>query len=170
MALTTNTDQPGIGTVGEVRRARWTVFVLCAAALLVIGQLYSVVPLLNVLAVRWSVTPSVAAWLVTVFGLAYAIGMLISGPLSDRFGRRRLATIGVFATAAFTLTVAFSPNFPVALCLRIAQGLAAACFAPAVLAYIPERVTPSRRAFALSALIGSFLAAAIVAPMVAGPR
>mgnify|MGYP005992618267 CR=1 FL=1 len=151
-------------TVGR-HRSSWTVVALCAAALLVIGQLYSVLPLLVILSTRWGVSPSAAAWLATAFGFAYAAGMLISGPLSDRFGRRKLALVGVFTTAIITLSIAFSPNFPTALILRIVQGLAAACFAPAVLAYIPEQIPPPLRSFALSALIGSFLAAAIVAPI-----
>jgi MFS transporter, DHA1 family, multidrug resistance protein len=62
----------------------------------------------------------------TTYMLGFAIGQLFYGPLSDRFGRRPIALLGV---AFFTLTslgCAFAPSIAGLIGLRILQGLGAA--------------------------------------------
>jgi DHA1 family bicyclomycin/chloramphenicol resistance-like MFS transporter len=62
----------------------------------------------------------------TTYMLGFAIGQLFYGPLSDRFGRRPIALIGV---AFFTLTslgCAFAPSIAGLIGLRVLQGLGAA--------------------------------------------
>jgi len=53
-----------------------------------------------------------------------ALGQLICGPLSDRWGRRRPMIIGVAAYAALSLLIALSPSAPILAGLRLLQGLA----------------------------------------------
>jgi DHA1 family bicyclomycin/chloramphenicol resistance-like MFS transporter len=62
----------------------------------------------------------------TTYMLGFAVGQLFYGPLSDRFGRRPIALMGV---AFFTLTsfgCAFAPSIAGLIGLRILQGLGAA--------------------------------------------
>ncbi len=62
----------------------------------------------------------------TTYMLGFAVGQLFYGPLSDRFGRRPIALLGV---AFFTLTsvgCAFAPSIAGLIGLRILQGLGAA--------------------------------------------
>jgi DHA1 family bicyclomycin/chloramphenicol resistance-like MFS transporter len=62
----------------------------------------------------------------TTYMLGFAVGQLFYGPLSDRFGRRPIALLGV---AFFTLTsigCAFAPSITGLIGLRILQGLGAA--------------------------------------------
>jgi len=62
----------------------------------------------------------------TTYMLGFAVGQLFYGPLSDRFGRRPIALMGV---AFFTLTTfgcAFAPSIAGLIGLRILQGLGAA--------------------------------------------
>ncbi|MFF0446370.1 MFS transporter [Streptomyces sp. NPDC004609] len=135
---------------------------LCAVGILVVGQLYTALPVLDDLADSWSTTPSAAGWATTAFGFGYAAGFLFSGPLSDRFGRRRLIVAGLLLTALTTVTVTVAPGLVAGCAVRAVQGLAAATFAPAAFAYIAERVEPARRVAAMTWLTSSFLSAGVL--------
>lgn len=139
-----------------------TVPALCAAGVLVVGQLYTVLPVLDELAGSWSTTPSRAGWATTAFGLGYAAGILLSGPLSDRFGRRRLIVGALALTALTTIAVAMTTGLAAGCALRALQGLTAAGFAPAALAHLAERIEPARRLTAMAWLTSSFLAAGVL--------
>lgn len=142
-----------------------TVAALSAASLLVVGQLYATLPLLNELSAAFGVSVDAAAWTSSVFGFAYAAGMLIAGPVSDVLGRRRVAVCGLAAAATASLIVSLAPTFPALLATRALQGFAAAFFPPVALAYLTERIDERHRTTALTTVISSFLAAAVVAPL-----
>ncbi|MEU9057159.1 MFS transporter [Streptomyces sp. NPDC048384] len=139
-----------------------TVFALCVVGLFVVAQLYTVLPVLGSLAASWSTTAASAGWTATAFGFGYAAGFLFSGPLSDRFGRRRLIINGLLLTALATAAVAAAPNLPVGCALRTLQGLCAASFAPPAFSYIAGHIAPARRVTAMTWLTSSFLAAGVL--------
>lgn len=91
-------------------------------AVLVSGQLYMVIPLLHDMATGWGSTTGALAWLVTAFAIGYGVGFLLFGPLSDRFGRRRLLMVGMPLAALTTALVAVSPGAEMAIVLRGLQG------------------------------------------------
>ncbi|MFE3189676.1 MFS transporter [Nocardia sp. NPDC059240] len=144
-----------------------TVAAVCAVGILVVGQLYAVLPVLNRLAVDWDTSKSAATWTTTAFGLAYGAGFLVTGPLSDRWGRRPVIVGGLLATVVSSLLVALAPGLVSGLSARILQGLTASFFAPAAFAYLSERIAPQRRIFALTCLTSSFLGAGVVAQVLA---
>jgi DHA1 family bicyclomycin/chloramphenicol resistance-like MFS transporter len=53
-----------------------------------------------------------------------ALGQVLSGPLSDRFGRRRPIIAGVAAFTVASLLCAAAPSAPVLIALRVVQGFA----------------------------------------------
>ncbi|MFI5837943.1 multidrug effflux MFS transporter [Micromonospora sp. NPDC051300] len=53
-----------------------------------------------------------------------ALGQLVTGPLSDRWGRRRPVLVGVVAYAVLALACAAAPTAPLLAAARFAQGLA----------------------------------------------
>jgi DHA1 family bicyclomycin/chloramphenicol resistance-like MFS transporter len=55
-----------------------------------------------------------------------ALGQLVAGPLSDRFGRRRPLLVGLVAYLLTSLACAFAPSVAVLVVLRLVQGLAGA--------------------------------------------
>ncbi|MGW6725274.1 MFS transporter [Nocardia sp. NPDC055029] len=144
-----------------------TVATICAVGILVVGQLYVVLPILGDLAAAWGTSRAAATWTSTAFGLAYGAGFLVTGPLSDRWGRRPVIVTGLAATAVSTLVVIAAPNLGAGLAARILQGLTASFFAPAAFAYLAERIAPARRVFALTCLTSSFLGAGVIAQVLA---
>ena len=155
------TPSPGWAPTG----ATLAVFVL--TALLATGQLYGAIPLLPALGDAWQAPQSAMTWFTSAFGFGYATGFLLFGPLSDRYGRRRVIVSGTAATALTTALVAAAPGLPAGIALRVLQGLTTAAFAPAAFAYIAERIEPRRRGLVLSAVISAFLAAAVVGQLLA---
>jgi DHA1 family bicyclomycin/chloramphenicol resistance-like MFS transporter len=67
---------------------------------------------------------STAQLTITACLLGLALGQLIAGPLSDRFGRRRPLLIGVVAYVAVSLLCAASPTVETLVAARFVQGLA----------------------------------------------
>lgn len=139
-----------------------TLTMLALAAILVNAQNYTVIPLLPLFAADWRTDLSAVTWMSSAVFAGYAAGFLLIGPLATRFDRRRLMVGGLVATGVLTLLVPLAGGLGTGIALRVAQGFAAATFAPAAFAYISARVAPHRRTLALSVVVSGFLAAAVV--------
>ena len=137
--------------------------VLISCALLVLMQFYVAIPLVPVLAEAFGRgQPAAAAALGTTYGLAYALGFLIFGPLSDRYGRKQILVPGMAVLAIATAGLAVAPSLPIVAVLRFVQGLVAASFAAAGLAYIGEALPRRWRATGIGAISTAFLSAGIL--------
>ncbi|MFT3691132.1 MFS transporter [Paenirhodobacter sp.] len=138
-----------------------------ACGFLVVGQLYVTLPLVGEIAARFAVDPAQAALSGTAFGLAYAAGFLIFGPLSDRYGRKRMILIGLSVTTLATALVGMAGSFGVLLAARVVQGLAASIFPPAALSLVAEELPPRHRPLGVSLMSFAFLGAAPLAQLFA---
>ena len=152
----TQGDKPADAPVGR------TIALLTVTGILVVGQTYTLLPLLDAVGRTFNTPAGALTWMITAFGLAYAAGFLLAGPLSDRYGPRRVITAGLLVTALTTAAVATASSLTAGIVLRAVQGLSAAAFAPAAFSYIAERIPMQRRALALSCLTSGFLAAAVL--------
>ena len=83
-------------------------------------------PALPELADDLASTPSAAQLTITACLVGLALGQLVAGPLSDRFGRRRPLLVGLVAYLLASLACAFAPSVTVLVLLRLVQGLAGA--------------------------------------------
>ena len=81
-------------------------------------------PALPALTAELGAATSVAQLTVTACLIGLAAGQLIAGPLSDRFGRRRILLVGIVAYIATSVLCAVSPTIDLLIAARFVQGLA----------------------------------------------
>lgn len=154
------------GAVAPVHRASLgRVLLLVGTALLVLTQLYAAIPLAGPVAEQFGGNVTFA--LSTVYGLCYAVGFLIWGPLADRLGNKRVMVIGLAALVLLTVACAFATSVPMLAVLRGLQGFAAASFPPTALAYLAVATSPRMRATAIGAVSTSFLVSGILGQLYA---
>ena len=102
----------------------------------------------------------------TLVGLA--LGQLVLGPLSDRFGRRRPLLAGTALHVLASLLVLFAPNVAVLGALRVLQGVGAAAGAVISLAVVRDLFTGRKAATLLSRIFLILGAAPVLAPTIGG--
>jgi DHA1 family bicyclomycin/chloramphenicol resistance-like MFS transporter len=121
------TLRPAAPPINRSRRRRAEILVLLGAlAAMGPAAIDMYVPALPQIAADLDVSVASTQLTLTTFLIGLGIGQLVSGPLSDVFGRRPplLASIAVYATAG--VACALANAVPVLACARFAQGLAAA--------------------------------------------
>src|SRR5512133_1855061 len=83
-------------------------------------------PALPELADDLNASASAAQLTITACLVGLAVGQLVAGPMSDRFGRRRPLMIGLVAYVLASAACALAPSVTVLVVLRLIQGLAGA--------------------------------------------
>lgn len=124
-----------------------------------------------------SASESVLELVVSGYGLAYAVLLVLGGRLGDLFGRRRLFLGGMAAFGLTSLACGLAPTAWTLVAARVAQGAASAAMLPQVLATIQAATSGQRRAKAmglygatagLSMVAGQILGGVLVAADIAG--
>jgi MFS family permease len=137
--------------------------VLVSCALLVLAQLYLAITLAPVIGEALGAGgPAAAAALGTTYALAYGLGFLIFGPLSDRYGRKPVLVPGMAVLAIATAGLALASSLPMVAAVRTVQGLVAASFSAVALAYVGEALPPRWRSTGIGAMSTAFLSAGIL--------
>jgi DHA1 family bicyclomycin/chloramphenicol resistance-like MFS transporter len=108
-------------------RVGWPlVAVLCALAIFGPISMDLYLPVLPALTTDLGTTTSAAQLTITACLVGLALGQLLAGPLSDRFGRRVPLLSGLVAYVVVSVLCALSPSVGVLLGARLVQGLAGA--------------------------------------------
>ncbi|QUW93897.1 MFS transporter [Streptomyces sp. V17-9] len=138
-----------------------TVATVSVMGVLVVGQMYVTIPLMPQLADAWNVSTGSAAASTTAFAFAHAVGSLVSGPLSTRFGRRTVMVTSVLAMAVVTAVLPLVGSLVPGVGLRALQGLFAGSFIPMAYAYLNARFEPRRASLALT-VVSACMGATVV--------
>ena len=117
------------------------------------GMIQVVPPLLAEIASDIQISVAVAGQLVTVTFAAWAVSVVLVGPLSDTFGRRPVAIFGLLSLSISVLASAFAPNLEVLMALRVLTGLGGGTIPPNTVGAIADVISPERRAQAVSAML-----------------
>ena len=125
-------------------------------------------PLLVEIASDLDISVAVAGQLATATFAAWAVSLVLVGPLSDSFGRRPVALAGLLVLAISVLASAFAPNVAVLLALRVLTGLAGGTLPPTAVGVVSDVISPARRAQAVTSLLAmNGVVSAITVPVVA---
>ena len=107
-------------------------------------------------------------WTVNAYTLTFAVLLLTGAALGDRFGRRRLFTIGLVIFTAASAAAALAPSIGALDAARAIQGLGGAIVLPLTLTILSSAVPAERRGLALGAWGGISGLAVAIGPLVGG--
>ncbi|MFT4560906.1 MAG: DHA1 family bicyclomycin/chloramphenicol resistance-like MFS transporter [Gammaproteobacteria bacterium] len=113
-------------------------------------------------------TPQAVQLSLSIFLYGNAIGHLVLGPLSDRFGRKPVLLGGLFVFALASFGCAASVSITELFAYRLAQGGASAAGPVLVRALINDRVARDQAAQMLALLTGLMAFAAMLTPTLGG--
>ncbi|MFG1712920.1 multidrug effflux MFS transporter [Micromonospora sp. NPDC049203] len=100
----------------------------------------------------------------TTYLIGLAFGQLVTGPLSDRWGRRLPVLVGLVAYTVLTLACAAAPNAPLLAVARFAQGMAGGMGVVVARAVVRDLYAGRAAAKYFSRLILVFGVAPVAAP------
>ncbi|MEU0990554.1 DHA2 family efflux MFS transporter permease subunit [Streptomyces sp. NPDC005953] len=107
-------------------------------------------------------------WTVSAYTLTFAVLLLFGAALGDRFGRRRLFTIGLSIFTAASAGAALAPSIDSLIAARAVQGVGAAIMMPLALTLLTVAVPPARRGAALG-ILGAVTGVAVASgPLIGG--
>lgn len=159
MTESTPDSGPDSGTNG---RATFVLLALWLMVLATSSQVMIVAPILPRIARALGTRTEVLGALTAGYALALAVVAIVSGPISDRVGRRRILLWGTGAmTFALALHV-FAASFPMLLALRILAGCAGGMLTGSALSYVGDAFPYERRGWASGWVMSGFAVGQIV--------
>ncbi len=107
-------------------------------------------------------------WVVTGYSLTLAAFLLLGGSLGDRFGRRRVFSIGIVWFALASAVCGLAPSGLWLIVARVVQGIGGALLTPGSLAIIQASFRADDRSRAIGAWSGLGGVATAAGPLVGG--
>jgi EmrB/QacA subfamily drug resistance transporter len=107
-------------------------------------------------------------WTVNAYTLTFAVLLMTGAALGDRFGRRRMFTIGISIFTLASAAAALAPSIGALDAARAIQGLGGAIVMPLTLTILSAAVPAERRGMALGAWGGISGLAVALGPLVGG--
>lgn len=142
--------------------------ILFWCGLVVLSSMYVTIPLATVLSDTFHKSMTQVAWLASSYSICYAVGCLLYGPFSDRYGRKVFLVASLSLLTMITIAIGFVDHFYILLILRGLQGLISAAFAPISLVYAGEMFPPEKRLTAVGFVSSGLLMAGVVGQVYSG--
>jgi predicted MFS family arabinose efflux permease len=125
-------------------------------------------PVLTQIASEFSITTGTAGLVVAAYGAPGIVVAVLTGPYSDRFGRKRFLVTGSLIMGVFTLLSAFATSFAVLVAMRIVAGIGGSVIFPNVTATVADNFPYRERGSAMGTVIGLNTMAAVIGVPLAG--
>jgi EmrB/QacA subfamily drug resistance transporter len=107
-------------------------------------------------------------WVTSAYLLAYAVPLLITGRLGDRFGPKNIFLIGLVIFTAASAWCGFAGSIELLILARVVQGLGAAAMTPQTMAVITRIFPPTKRGAAMGLWGAVAGVATLVGPILGG--
>ncbi|MGB9095348.1 MFS transporter [Erwinia sp.] len=126
---------------------------LFSAGLATFALLYCVQPIMPVLSQEFGVSPAASSLSLSIATGLLALGLLVTGPLSDALGRKPVMVTALLMAAVCTLLSATMTSWHGILIMRALIGLSLSGVAAVGMTYLSEEVHPSVIAFSMGLYI-----------------
>lgn len=130
--------------------------------------LYGIQPMMPLFSLDFAISAAQSSLVLSVAATTLAFGLLITGPLSDAYGRKGIMIIALIATACFTLLSAITPNWPMLLISRALVGLALSGLVAIGMAYLSEEIAPRHLGVAMGIYIAGNALGGMCGRMITG--
>ena len=120
------------------------------------------------LAGEFGVSVSAAGAVITSFALAYAVAVLLQGPLGDRFGKLRVVTFGTALAGLASLACATAWSLESLAAMRLVTGIFASSSVALGMAYIGDVVPIGERQTTIAHFIAGSLFGQTLGPLFGG--
>ena len=107
-------------------------------------------------------------WVLNIYALTFAMGMVAGGKLADSYGRRRLLLIGLVIFVTASLGCALAPSVGWLIAARAAQGVGSAIAWPSILALAATWLSEEKRGFAIGLVLGIVTFGNVIGPALGG--
>ena len=151
--MSTSSSEPDAFIMQGSREYKRATFALFCAGFATFALLYCVQPLLPQLAAYFSITAANSSLALSVTTFSLAAGLLISGALSESWGRKRVMVVALIGACTLGLSTAWVTNWHVLLVLRTLLGIMLSGLPALAMAYIVEEFEPS----SLSVAMGTYI-------------
>ncbi|WP_210454075.1 MFS transporter [Pantoea ananatis] len=126
---------------------------LFSAGLATFALLYCVQPILPVLSAQFGISPAASSISLSISTAMMALGLLVTGPLSDAIGRKSVMVTALMLAAICTLLSATMTSWHGILLMRGLVGLSLSGVAAVGMTYLSEEIHPSVVAFSMGLYI-----------------
>ncbi|MGO4570510.1 MFS transporter [Microvirga sp. 2TAF3] len=141
---------------------------LFAAGFATFAILYCVQPLLPVFSQDFHVSAAVSSLSLSLTTGMLAVAMLVTGSLSEIWGRKPMMVASLFSSAVLTILSAASPNWHALLLVRLLMGVTLSGLPAVAMAYVSEEVDQKSVGLAMGLFIGGNAIGGLAGRVVAG--
>jgi len=145
-----------------------TVLALFCGGFATFALLYCVQPMMPLLSMEFSINAAQSSLILSVATALLAIGLLITGPISDRVGRKPVMVAALFAAALCTIASAMMPTWHGVLVLRALVGLSLSGLAAVAMTYLSEEIHPKHIGLAMGLYIAGNAIGGMCGRLIAG--
>jgi EmrB/QacA subfamily drug resistance transporter len=150
------------------RRLGWVVGLTSTAYFMVVLDSVVVITALPRMQRDLHVSLSSLQWTLNAYGIAFAAGIITAAALGDRFGRRKVFTIGLALFTVASVACALAPSLSLLIAARTVQGLGGAVVLPLSLTILTAAFPVQRRGMIVGIYGGLAGLAVAMGPIVGG--
>lgn len=124
------------------------------------------IPAIPTMTENFTTTANVVNLTLVGYFLFFAIALLVFGPLSDRYGRKKVLLAGIVTYSVGSAACALAPTIEILIATRIVQALGAGAVSAVSTAVVKDAVVPEKRELLLSIIQVMFVVGPVLAPVI----